>query len=129
MLQREPTAKRATNLSLNAKVLDMARELGMNLSQTVDTLLAEEVRRRYWERWNADNKGAFDAFVVGIDRALVVRIPALPVAAAHFFRQQRIDRLRQIHAELTRQGERLGIERQVGGLLESVVESEHGEAP
>jgi antitoxin CcdA len=25
-------------------------------------LLAEEVRRRYWERWNADNKDAIDAY-------------------------------------------------------------------
>ncbi|MFT3719870.1 type II toxin-antitoxin system CcdA family antitoxin [Pseudorhodoferax sp.] len=54
--------KRATNLSLNAKVLDMARALGMNLSQTVDELLAAEVRRRYWERWNAENKEAVAAY-------------------------------------------------------------------
>jgi antitoxin CcdA len=40
----------------------MARELGMNVSQTVDALLAEEVRRRYWARRNADNKGAIDAY-------------------------------------------------------------------
>jgi antitoxin CcdA len=36
----------------------MAREMGMNVSQTVDTLLAAEVRRRYWEQWNAENKDA-----------------------------------------------------------------------
>ncbi len=60
--------KRATNLTLNSKVLDLARELGMNLSQTVDTLLAEEVRRRYWERWNADNKDAIDAYNDRIER-------------------------------------------------------------
>ncbi len=50
--------KRPTNLSLNAAVLDMARELGMNLSATVDVLLAEEVKRRYWERWNEENSEA-----------------------------------------------------------------------
>ncbi|MGV3492506.1 type II toxin-antitoxin system CcdA family antitoxin [Pseudorhodoferax sp.] len=55
-------AKKATNLSLNAKVLEMARELGMNLSQTVDELLAAEVQRRYWERWNAENKEAVAAY-------------------------------------------------------------------
>ena len=62
MLRFDNALKKPTNLTLNAKVLDLARELGMNLSQTVDALLAEEVRRRYWERWNADNKGAIDAY-------------------------------------------------------------------
>jgi antitoxin CcdA len=50
--------KRPTNLSLNAKVLDMAKELGINVSATVDALLAEEVKRQYWERWNEENKEA-----------------------------------------------------------------------
>lgn len=54
--------KKATNLSLNSKVLEMAREMGMNLSQTVDELLAAEVKRRYWERWNEDNKEAVAAY-------------------------------------------------------------------
>ncbi len=50
--------KKSTNLSLNPRVLEMARELGMNISATVDTLLAAEVNKRYWERWNEDNKAA-----------------------------------------------------------------------
>ena len=62
VLRFENSPKRPANLSLNAKVLDLARELGINLSQTVDALLAEEVRRRYWERWNAENKVAIDAY-------------------------------------------------------------------
>ena len=63
-----PEAKRPTNLSLNAKVLDMARELGMNISQTVDTLLAQEVQRRYWARWNEDNKEAIAAYNARVER-------------------------------------------------------------
>jgi len=62
LLQFDKAPKKATNLSLNAKVLEMARELGMNISQTVDTLLAEEVKRRYWEQWNERNKDAIDAY-------------------------------------------------------------------
>ena len=62
MLQFDNAPKRATNLSLNAKVLELARELGMNLSQTVDALLAEEVRRRYWARWNEENRDAVAAY-------------------------------------------------------------------
>lgn len=56
------TLKRPVNLSINARTLDLARELGMNLSQTVDAFLQEEVRRRHWERWNEDNKDAIDAY-------------------------------------------------------------------
>ena len=58
MLRTVDTTKRPVNLSLNAKVLDTARGLGMNLSATVDALLAEEVKRQYWARWNEDNKEA-----------------------------------------------------------------------
>jgi len=47
--------KRTVNLSLNAQVLDRARELGLNLSSTVDALLAEEVRKRDRERCNEEN--------------------------------------------------------------------------
>ncbi|MDI1269438.1 MAG: type II toxin-antitoxin system CcdA family antitoxin [Polaromonas sp.] len=58
MLKFDNAPKKATNLSLNAKVLEMAREMGMNVSQTVDTLLAAEVRRRYWAQWNEENREA-----------------------------------------------------------------------
>jgi antitoxin CcdA len=62
MLQFDKAPKKATNLSLNSKVLELARELGMNISQTVDGLLAKEVERRYWEQWNERNKDAIDAY-------------------------------------------------------------------
>ena len=62
MLHFDKAPKKATNLSLNSKVLATAKELGMNISQTVDTLLADEVKRRYWEKWREDNKGAFAAY-------------------------------------------------------------------
>jgi antitoxin CcdA len=58
MLTFEGAPKKPTNLTLNTRVLEMAREMGMNISQTVDELLAAEVQRRYWERWNEDNKQA-----------------------------------------------------------------------
>ena len=58
MLQTERVPKKATNLSLSVATLDKARELGMNLSQTVDALLAEEVKRRNREKWNERNKEA-----------------------------------------------------------------------
>ena len=68
MMRFDDAPKRATYLSLNAKVLDAARELGMNVSQTVDALLAAEVRKRYWERWNDENKDAIAAYNARIER-------------------------------------------------------------
>ncbi len=62
MLHLNNAPKKATNLSLNSKVLEIARELGMNVSQTVDGLLTQEVKRRYWEQWNERNKDAIDAY-------------------------------------------------------------------
>ena len=53
--------KKATNLSLNSKVLQAARDLGLNLSQTVDSLLAQEVRRLSVARWVAQNQSTVDA--------------------------------------------------------------------
>ena len=67
MRLKEKLAKRATNLSLSASTLDMARELGMNVSQTVDVLLTEQVQRHYWARWNADNKDAIAAYNAHIE--------------------------------------------------------------
>jgi antitoxin CcdA len=62
MLNFENSPKKATNLSLNTSLLDAARHLGLNLSQTVNSLLAEEVKRRYWAKWNEDNKDAISAY-------------------------------------------------------------------
>ena len=69
MLRFDDAPKKATNLSLNAKLLEAARELGItNLSATVDALLADEVRRRYGERWNEENKEAIAAYNARIER-------------------------------------------------------------
>ena len=83
MLRFDDSPKRPTNLSLNAKVLELARELGMNISQTVDTLLAEEVRKRYFERWNVDNAEAIAHYNARIERE------GLPLAKYRTFMQDR----------------------------------------
>ena len=62
MLHFDNAPKKATNLSLNSGVLELARELGINVSKTVDALLAAEVRRLYWDRWNDDNKEGIAAY-------------------------------------------------------------------
>ena len=58
MRQFRDAPKRPINLSLNSAVLEMAKELGLNISQTVDELLKQEVERVYWLRWNEDNQPA-----------------------------------------------------------------------
>jgi len=68
LLNFSNATKKATNLSLNSKVLEMAREMGMNVSQTVDTLLAAEVRRCYWQKWNEENKDAVAEYNTRIER-------------------------------------------------------------
>ncbi len=68
MRRFDDAPKRPVNLSLNSGVLDAARELGMNVSATVDALLTEEVRRRYWERWNVENKEAIEHYNARIQR-------------------------------------------------------------
>jgi antitoxin CcdA len=62
MLHFESAPKKATNLSLNSKVLEAAREMGLDISQTVDSLLADEVKRRYWAQWNDENHAAVTAY-------------------------------------------------------------------
>jgi antitoxin CcdA len=60
--------KRPVNLSITADTIDKAKALGMNLSKTVDALLGEEVKRRYWEKWNEDNQVAIDHYNARIER-------------------------------------------------------------
>ena len=73
------TSRRAVNLSLDAEVLEQARAMGMNISATVDALLAEEVRKRYWERWNAENKETIEHYNARVARE------GLPVARYRTF--------------------------------------------
>ena len=59
--------KRAVNLSLNSQVLDLAKEMGLNISQTVDQLLTAEVQRLYWARWQTDNAKAIAEYNARIE--------------------------------------------------------------
>lgn len=54
--------KRPTNLSINADLLAKARELGINLSATLELAVAELLRQRQREQWLTENQGAIDAY-------------------------------------------------------------------
>lgn len=83
MFRLEDSPKRSANLNLSSKVLDAARELGMNVSQTVDELLAAEVRRRYWARWNEENREAVQDYNARIESE------GLPLAKYRSFAKRR----------------------------------------
>jgi antitoxin CcdA len=59
---RMKAAKRPANLSVNRDLLDQARELGINLSATLEEALAAEVRSKQREIWLAENQEAIAAY-------------------------------------------------------------------
>jgi antitoxin CcdA len=61
-------SERRIDLPLNAKMFDMAKEMGLDISQTVDGLLTDEVMRQYWQRWNMDNARAIPDYNARIAR-------------------------------------------------------------
>ena len=68
MRQSEAAPKRAINFSLNARVMANAKDLGMNISQTVDELLTQEVERRRLALWNDENRDAIGQYNARIER-------------------------------------------------------------
>jgi antitoxin CcdA len=53
--------KKPTNLSVNSDLLARARSLRLNLSSTLETALADEVRKAERIRWLERNQKAIDA--------------------------------------------------------------------
>ena len=59
----DPTGPRKpANLSINAELLRQAKELNINLSQTLERHLAEIVRQSRREQWLEENREALDAY-------------------------------------------------------------------
>lgn len=59
--------KRPANLTINAKLLEKARRLGINLSQTLEERLLEVVREAEAGEWLAANRKAIDAYNARIE--------------------------------------------------------------
>ena len=60
-------AKRATNLSLSADVLDAARSLQINVSQVCDSHLRDVVRREQELRWRGEHADFIAAYNASIE--------------------------------------------------------------
>lgn len=59
----DPVApKKSANLSINADLLQKAKELNINLSQTLELHLAEIVREAQRSRWLEENQKALEAY-------------------------------------------------------------------
>lgn len=54
--------KRATNLSVDEQLLERAKRLKLNLSQVLESGLAQAIREREAEEWLRRNRAALDAY-------------------------------------------------------------------
>lgn len=62
------TSRRAVNLSLDAQLVEEARELGIPLSATVEEALRERVRAVREARWHEENREAIAEYNARVDR-------------------------------------------------------------
>lgn len=62
MIFNPAAPKKSANLSLNADLLQQAKQLNINLSQTLEQHLAEIVRQAQSNRWLEENKNALDEY-------------------------------------------------------------------
>lgn len=56
------TLKKPTNLSVRTDLLEEARALGINLSQTLETALTAEVKKVKEKQWLEENRAGIDAY-------------------------------------------------------------------
>jgi antitoxin CcdA len=62
------STKRAVNVSIQIELLDAARAEDINLSATLETALAEQLRIRRRDRWRSENAAAIEAYNRDIDQ-------------------------------------------------------------
>lgn len=54
--------KKPTNVSINSDLLKKARSLGINLSASLESALAEQVSAEQRTQWQRENAGAIQAY-------------------------------------------------------------------
>lgn len=62
MIFNPAAPKKSANLSINADLLQQAKQLNINLSQTLEQHLVEIIRQAQRSRWLAENRGALDQY-------------------------------------------------------------------
>ncbi len=54
--------KARVNVTVDGGLLEEAREAGLNLSEMLETALADNLREARWAKWREENKEATDAY-------------------------------------------------------------------
>ena len=62
IVYNQAAPKKSANLSINADLLQQAKQLNINLSQTLEQHLAEIIRQAQRSQWLAENKNALDGY-------------------------------------------------------------------
>ena len=62
IVYNQAAPKKSANLSINADLLHQAKQLNINLSQTLEQHLAEIIRQAQRSQWLAENKNALDEY-------------------------------------------------------------------
>jgi antitoxin CcdA len=60
MLTRSASARRATNVSIRADLIEEARRLNINISQACEAGLEKQVNKSRAEAWLEENRGAIE---------------------------------------------------------------------
>ena len=68
MMSARPTRKRAVNLFVDAELLDEAKRLGVNVSETLERRLRAIVKAEQEKRWLAENQAAISSINAFIDQ-------------------------------------------------------------
>jgi antitoxin CcdA len=68
MLKDRPAKKRAVNLFVDVELLDEARRLRINLSETLERRLRTIVKAEQERRWLEENRQAIESINAFIDR-------------------------------------------------------------
>jgi Post-segregation antitoxin (ccd killing mechanism protein) encoded by the F plasmid len=67
MKARKNTARKATNLSLDAYLLQEAKILGINISRSAEAGIADAVRKSRREQWLRENAAALESSNAYVD--------------------------------------------------------------
>ena len=64
-----PGPKRAVNVSVDAAILGVAKEMGVNLSQTLEDALRKLTEDERIRRWQEENRESIESYNALIERA------------------------------------------------------------
>ncbi|TPG49763.1 type II toxin-antitoxin system CcdA family antitoxin [Sphingomonas glacialis] len=65
--EEAPAVRRATNISLDTKLVEAAKAYGINVSRACEEGLAKQVSDERSRRWQEENRGAIDAYNAWIE--------------------------------------------------------------